>query len=262
VVCLRLLHQSAADLVSGIPFQETRTLTEQLVIPIIHFVLLGFLPIRRMRGSRDPAYAVGCGQLLLVRASSYEKAGGHAAIRASLHDGIMLPRAFRAVGLLTDLCDATDVARCRMYRNGGELWHGLVKNANEGLGSPLLIVPSTFLLLLGQVFPVVLLGTSIWLAPRAVLPALAATVCSYYPRVAGAVRFGQSAMGALLHPVGVSILLATQWYALLALMLGRPRSWKGRAYGRAEQKRGLNPISSLGNTDSGAPKRSKVKIAR
>jgi Glycosyl transferase family 2 len=237
------LQHTGADLVSGIPFQETRTFLERLVIPLFHFVLLGLLPIERMRASRDPAYSAGCGQLLLVRRSSYEKAGGHGAIRDSLHDGITLPRAFRAAGLLTDLCDATGVARCRMYHSGSELWHGLAKNATEGLGAPSLIVLSTSLLLCGQVLPVALLGTSVWLAPRAVLPALAATLCSYYPRVAGALRFNQSAMGALLHPIGVSILLAIQWYAFLNLVLGRPRGWKGRAYGIAEQKRGLDPIS-------------------
>ncbi len=225
------LEQTGADLVSGIPFQETQTFCERLVIPLLHFVLLGLLPLERMRASRNPAYGAGCGQLLLVRRSSYERAGGHAAIRASLHDGITLPRAFRAAGLLTDLCDATDVARCRMYRSGGELWHGLTKNATEGLGAPVLILPSTVLLLISQVLPVFLLGTSLRLAPGAVLPALAATICSYYPRVAGAARFGQSAMGALLHPVGVSILLAIQWYAFLGLVLGRPRGWKGRTYG-------------------------------
>jgi hypothetical protein len=226
------LEETGADLVSGIPFQETRTLLERLVIPLFHFVLLGFLPIERMRASRAPAYGAGCGQLMLVRRSAYEKAGGHAAIRASLHDGIMLPRAFRAAGLLTDLFDATGVANCRMYCTGAELWHGLAKNAIEGLGSPLLIVPSTFLLLIGQVFPLVLLGVSIWVAPVAILPALAATICSYYPRAAGVVRFGQSVWGALLHPVGVSILLAIQWYALFCMVLGRPQGWKGRAYGR------------------------------
>ena len=54
-------------------------------------------------------------------------------IRSTFHDGIKLPRAFRAAGLMTDLCDATDVARCRMYRGSSELWHGLAKNAGEGL---------------------------------------------------------------------------------------------------------------------------------
>jgi hypothetical protein len=226
-------QQSAADLVSGFPFQETRTLIEQLVIPIAHFLLLGFLPFGRMRANRKPAYAAGCGQLFFARRSSYEQAGGHAAIRSTLHDGLQLPRAFRRAGLVTDLCDATPVARCRMYRNASELWRGLTKNAIEGLGAPSLIVPSTLVLLLGQVLPVVLLALSFRHSSAAVLLAAAATVFAYYPRLAGVRRFGQPALGALLNPVGVLVLLAIQWYSLFARGLGRPRSWKGRAYDEA-----------------------------
>ena len=96
-----------------------------------------------MRRSRHPAYGAGCGQLFLARREAYETAGGHAAIRATLHDGVKLPRAFRAAGLRTDLFDATDVASCRMYRNAGEVWRGLAKNATEGLAAPGKIVPAT-----------------------------------------------------------------------------------------------------------------------
>jgi hypothetical protein len=223
------LQQSDADLISGIPFQEMERPIEQLVIPIIHFVLLGFLPIRRMRASCNPAYGTGCGQLFLAKRSSYEQTGGHAAIRTTLHDGIELPRLFRGAGLMTDLCDATPIARCRMYRSAGELWRGLTKNAIEGLGAPALIVPSTLVLLLGQVAPVVLLGLSIWHSRAPVLPA-AAVACAYYPRMAGVMCFGQPVLGALFHPIGVLILVAIQWYAWFALVLGRPRSWKGRVY--------------------------------
>lgn len=240
---VEFLKQSGADLASGIPFQETGTLLERLVIPLIHFVLLGFLPIRRMRASRDPAYGAGCGQLFLARRSSYERAGGHAVIRGSLHDGIKLPRAFRAAGLKTDLCDATDLARCRMYRSGGELWRGLAKNASEGLGAASLIVPTTLLLVFGQVLPVVLVGVSIWRSSVAVLPATAAVMCSYYPRIAGAVRFRQPVLAALLHPVGILIVLAIQWCALLRRALGRPQSWKGRTYGRPDQVFGSGAAS-------------------
>ena len=175
------LQESGADLASGIPFQETGTVLEHLVIPLIHFVLLGFLPIRRMRASSNPAYGAGCGQLFLARRSSYERAGGHAAIRRTLHDGIKLPRAFRAAGLRTDLCDATDVAQCRMYRGAIELWRGLAKNASEGLGAAHLIVPSTLLLVFGQVLPVVLVCISIRRLSAAALPAMVAMACSYYP---------------------------------------------------------------------------------
>ena len=152
------LAASGADLASGVPRQETVTFLERLLIPLIHFVLLGFLPMARMRRSLHPAYGVGCGQLFLARREAYEKAGGHAAIRASIHDGVDLPRAFRRAGLATDLFDATDIASCRMYRDAGEVWRGLGKNATQGLAAPGKIVPATVLLLAGQVMPPVLLA--------------------------------------------------------------------------------------------------------
>jgi hypothetical protein len=126
------LQRSGADLVSGVPRQETGTFLERLLIPLIHFLPLGFLPFQRMRSSRHPAYGSGCGQLFMTYRNAYEAAGGHAAVRTSLHDGVTLPRAFRAAGLMTDMCDTTEVATCRMYRSARAVWDGLGKNATEG----------------------------------------------------------------------------------------------------------------------------------
>ena len=130
------LHTAGADLASGIPHQETVGLLEKLVIPLIHFILLGFLPINVMRRTTRPHFAAGCGQLFITTRAAYERAGGHAAIRTTLHDGIKLPRAYRTAGLRTDLFDATELADCRMYHSAGALWNGLAKNAGEALGSP------------------------------------------------------------------------------------------------------------------------------
>lgn len=225
------LQAQGADLVSGVPLQETQTLLERLVLPLIHFVLLAFLPLWRMRSSNHPAYSAGCGQLFLVRREAYERAGGHGAIRTSLHDGIKLPRAFRAAGCRTDLCDATDLARCRMYQGAREVWQGLAKNATEGLGHPAMIVPATLLLLGGQVLPLVLLACQPSLSPLARGLAVAATVVLYSVRLTAMRRFQQSLLGALLHPAGVLLLLGIQWYALARAVLGRPAAWKGRSYG-------------------------------
>ena len=227
---IAFLDASGADLVSGVPLQETRGLLERLVLPLIHFVLLGFLPIGRMRADRHPAYAAGCGQLFLVRRAAYELAGGHAAIRGSLHDGITLPRAFRAAGLATDLFDATDLATCRMYRGAGPLWQGLAKNATEGLASPALIGPATLLLLGGQVGPIALLAASSSLDPPAIGLAIVGTFAAYLPRLVAARRFRQSWIGALFHPVGILVLLVIQWSAFARSALGHPATWKGRPY--------------------------------
>lgn len=70
------LDASGAGLASGVPRQVTGTLAESLLIPLIHFVLLGYLPISAMRRSLDPALAAGCGQLFAARRDAYDRAGG------------------------------------------------------------------------------------------------------------------------------------------------------------------------------------------
>ena len=94
----------------------------------------------------------------------------------------------------------------------------------------MLIVPGTLFLVFGQVLPVLLVAISIWQSSAAAVPALAALACTLYPRLAAVPRFRQPALAALLHPVGIMIFLAIQWYSWLRLALGRPSSWKGRMY--------------------------------
>jgi hypothetical protein len=231
----RIVHAlecNQVDLASGFPHQETGTITEQLVIPLIHFLLLGFLPVWRMRGSGHPAYGAGCGQLFVTRRAAYTQAGGHTAIASSLHDGVTLPRAFRAAGLRTDLFDATDLARCRMYRSAAEVWRGFAKNAHEGIAKPTLIVPATILLAVGQIFPFILLGRELWRPTEPVVFSLALLACvaAYLPRVIAARRFRQSWLGALFHPCGVLVVLLIQWYAFIRRAFHRPAVWKGREY--------------------------------
>lgn len=237
------LDASSSDLVSGVPRQETGTLSERLVIPLIHFILLGFLPLRRMRSSTHPAYAAGCGQLFLTRRPAYDHSGGHSAIRASLHDGITLPRAYRRAGLKTDLCDATALATCRMYRGLPALWRGLSKNAGEALASPRMILPATLLLAGGQIVPFALLAAAPRLSPLSLALALLAAIASYLPRLAGLSRFRQSPLGAVLHPLGVAVLLAIQWSSFVQAVLGRSPSWKGRRYS-ARREGGPEPEES------------------
>ena len=232
---------AGAPLVTGFPRQLTGSFLERLLLPLIHWVLLGFLPMGRMRRRLDTAYGAGCGQLVVARRDAYFAAGGHAAIHASLHDGVALPRAFRRAGFATDLFDASPVASCRMYRGAGEVWRGLGKNAVEGLAAPRLIVGVSALLLAGQVLPPALAAAALlpggWRpAPPVALLVAAACVLAWAPRWAAARRFGQSRLGALLHPLGVLALLAIQWQALARHLAGRPAAWKGRRYGGAQTK--------------------------
>jgi hypothetical protein len=222
------LAASGAGLVSGFPREQTGSLMERLLIPMIHVLLLGYLPMAMMRWDRNPGFGAGCGQLMVAHRGAYETAGGHAAIRASLHDGVTLPRAFRRSGSMTDLFDAAPLATCRMYRGAAETWAGFGKNATEGMAKPVALPVWTVLLLGGHVLPWVLLlsgasGTAATLAGLAAATSLA-------QRALLARRFERDMLGVLLHPFGVLAMLALQWDALLRAGRGRPVAWRGRSY--------------------------------
>jgi glycosyltransferase involved in cell wall biosynthesis len=228
------LASTGSDLVSGFPRQETETPLEWLLLPLIHFVLLSYLPLAAMRASNTPGLAVGCGQFLMVRREAYRKAGGHAEIRATMHDGLLLPKLFRRHGLRTDIADLTHLATCRMYRNASQVWQGLSKNATEGMATPARILPFTFLLLFGQVIPL-LLAVSIAVSPASFSPHERALIyvsvaASFVPRILSVWKYRQSLLSALLHPVGVSLLLVLEWFALIRKLAGQPVTWKERAY--------------------------------
>ena len=217
-------------LASGVPHQSLGTFSERLLIPLIHFVLLGFLPMHLMRRTRLAAFSAGCGQLFIARRDAYVRCGGHAMLRDSLHDGLKLPRVFRRAGFATGLIDATDIATCRMYRSNRETWRGLGRNATEGLAAPGIILPMTALLLGGQVLPFGLLAFAPMLSSSGLKFAAVAALLALLPRLIAARRFRQPLVSAALHPLGVGALLAIQWSALARHLAGRPSVWKGRAY--------------------------------
>ena len=228
-----LLNGSGAALASGFPREETGTTLEWLLLPLIHFVLLGYLPLPFLRSSTAPGFAAGCGQFLLVEPGAYFRSGGHRAIRHTMHDGLLLPRLLRQHGCATRLADLTDLATCRMYHSAAATWRGLAKNATEGLAAPGTILPFTALLGFGAVLPLPLLLVVLTRragSPATLLCAWAAVVLSYVPRLLQVRRFRQRGISAALHPVGVATLLVLQWYAFARKLLGRPAAWKNRAY--------------------------------
>lgn len=227
------MEASQSRLVSGFPQQETGTFLEWLLLPLIHFVLLGFLPLGGMRKGTDPAFAAGCGQFMMVERNAYFAVGGHASIKATMHDGLLLPRLFRQHGMRTDLADITALARCRMYRSAGQVWQGLAKNATEGIAAPVRILPISLVLAMGQIVPYFL--AIALLAGRSVKPEVAvyvavAVAAAWLPRALAARAFRQDWRSALLHPFGIATLLAIQWYSLTRKLTGGAVSWKSRAY--------------------------------
>ncbi|MBA3589331.1 glycosyltransferase [Methylibium sp.] len=226
-----LLREANLGLVSGFPRETTGSIGEHLVIPWIHVLLLGYLPMDFMRHSRRPAFGAGCGQWMVARRDAYFEVGGHGAAPASRHDGVSLPRSFRAAGWGTDLFDATPLARCRMYRGFREVWDGFGKSAGEGLATPVGLPVWTLLIAGGHLLPWLLLPLGLVTGQAQVMQLAALGIAANLVlRVLLAWRFGQHPVGVALHAVGGALVLALNGAALRRHVGGRPSLWRGRAY--------------------------------
>jgi hypothetical protein len=230
---LQYAQDSNSDLVSTFPRQICGSLGEAMVVPLIHFMLLGYLPMALMRSDARTSLGAGCGQYLLVKREIWLRAGGHRAFKNSMHDGIQLPRAVRSVGGRTDLFDATDFLSVRMYHGWMSTWRGFTKNAFEGLGSMTTLLVFFTLHVLGHIVPAVALIA--WLCgfplqPIALNCFVAAWLVSMVTRALLAIRFHQPWIAVALHPVTVLLMTVIQWRSWWLARTGR-RSWRGRVSG-------------------------------
>ena len=227
---VRYQMERQLDLLSAFPRQITGTLAEKIFIPMMHFILLSYLPLDRMRRSRQSGFAAGCGQLFLTHRESYERSGGHRGIAGSRHDGVKLPRTYRQAGLSTDVVDGTSIASCRMYASTSEVIRGVLKNAVEGIASPKTILPFTILLLGCSLLPWVAAAVAVT-SERflALAVALMAVVLSFVPRALIAKQLDQAKVGVWLHPLATIAFVAMQWLALLQHWTGTTVAWRGRS---------------------------------
>lgn len=227
-----VLERMGAALVSAAPRQVTGSWAERLVIPLLTLSYLAWLPLPLVWRSRDPHLLVANGQLLAARRAALLAAGGWAGVRAEVVDDMALARRVKASGGRVVFADGFRMARCRMYRDAGDLWRGFSKNLYEGVGGRPVGLAVVFVLY-GGIFvaPYVALAVALagagggGLVPAALL-GVAANVAL---RVSLALRFRQPAEGVLLHPFAVLGLLGIALNSLRWSRRGVIR-WRGRSY--------------------------------
>jgi hypothetical protein len=130
-----LLRRSGLDLVSPYPRQLALTLGERLVQPLLQWSFLSTLPLRAAERSPRSSLSAANGQFLAVDTATYERAGGHAAVRGEVLDDVALLRAVKRAGGRGVVVDGTRLATCRMYEDWPDLRDGYTKSLWSAFGS-------------------------------------------------------------------------------------------------------------------------------
>jgi hypothetical protein len=201
----------------------------RLVQPLLQWSWLTFLPLRAMERSPRPSLAAAGGQWLVIDRAGYDRAGGHAAVRADVLEDIGLARAVKRSGGRIALADGSRLAACHMYASWGELTDGYTKSLWASFGPPAGGAAAVLLLLLLYAVPPV--AAVVFLSDGATGPALW-SLCAYLLGVSGRVVSARATGGrawpdALAHPVSVVVFASLVVRSFRMRRRGRLR-WRGR----------------------------------
>ena len=228
------LQATRADMLSLTPFQELGSFWEKLVVPLVYFILMCFLPLRLVWRSRNPAFSFANGQFILFRRDFYDSINGHAAVKGNIVEDVWLCMAVKKAGGTVVAFNGTDTVSCRMYRNGKEVWEGFSKNLFAGLGykTPVLFTMIVMTALL-YIAPYLFLVRSLFVAEFSIslfwFP-LSQIFVVYLSRIIIALAFRQPLPAVLLHPLSQALLLAIAMNSFYSIKFGKGAQWKGRNY--------------------------------
>lgn len=216
-----LLQRTGLDLISPYPRQVASGPAPRLVQPLLQWSWLSFLPLRLAERSPRPSLAAANGQFLAVRRTAYDRAGGHAAVRAAVVEDVALLRAVKATGGVGGVVDGTWLASCTMYENWADLSAGYAKSLWAAFGSR------------GGAVTVAAALTAVYvLPPLAALRGSRAGLVGYLAGVAGRAITARRTGGrvwpdACAHPVSV---LLFGWLTARSVLARRRGElvWKGR----------------------------------
>ena len=133
-------RRTSADLLTAWPTQITKTWSERLVVPLMAFAVLAYLPVLAVHHLPWSVFAAANGQCLFFRRAVYQKIGGHIAIKKQIVDDMAFAYAVKRNRLRLRAADANGLIQTRMYHNWTQVRDGFAKNILAGHGNSVLLL--------------------------------------------------------------------------------------------------------------------------
>ncbi|ULH16888.1 glycosyltransferase family 2 protein [Deinococcus sp. KNUC1210] len=213
------LERRRADLLTVWPRQQTRSLSERLLSPLIDDVLLGLLPAPLIRLPLA-SLSAGNGQLMAFRRAAYFRVGGHGLVRSEVLEDVRFAARLKALGGRVAVALGGDLLSVRMYRSYSGAVMGFAKSLLSVHGGSRTLLALSWLWCLA-------VYTLPWLTPQS----RAVRTLGLLDRLLVHAKTGRTRPGDLLEVLLTPLLPL----AVLPVYLGALRKnyvWKGREYRR------------------------------
>ena len=138
------LEKSNAALLSIFPTQIIKSFGEYLIVPLMNWLLLTFLPLRFVYSCSSKAFVAANGQFMLWKKDGYFKIGGHEKVKNKVVEDMELARLAKQNKLKVKTMLGGKLVFCRMYESFNQAYNGFTKNFFAGF----LLPPFSFLVII------------------------------------------------------------------------------------------------------------------
>jgi glycosyltransferase involved in cell wall biosynthesis len=209
------------ELLSVFPSQKITGLGAWLVIPLMNWLLLTFLPLKKVYTSRSKSFAAANGQFIMIKKSAYKIIGKHEAVKDKVVEDMEIARRIKNSSLKMITVLGGNQIYCEMYSSFNDSFNGFSKNFFAGFNTNTVLF--LFLLMFFEflfLFPFVLMFYDLRFA---LVYFLLLTM-----RWAISLISNQSAINnIILHPLQILIMYFIGINSMLITIL-RKAEWKGR----------------------------------
>lgn len=126
------IEKSNATLLSIFPTQSVKTFGEYLIVPLMNWLLLTFLPLNFVYKFSNKAIVAANGQFMLWRKDDYLSLGGHQIVKDKIVEDMELARIVKSNNLKVKTLLGGNQVFCRMYNSFDEAYFGFQKNFYSG----------------------------------------------------------------------------------------------------------------------------------
>jgi len=127
---LKIMSNTKAKMLSVFPTQRIKSFGEWLIVPLMNWLLLSFLPLRQVYSSQNKSFIAANGQFILWDRETYFSIGGHKQVANTVVEDMELARKAKPHDKIITLLGG-NIIFCRMYSSFPNAFKGFTKNVKH-----------------------------------------------------------------------------------------------------------------------------------
>jgi glycosyltransferase involved in cell wall biosynthesis len=132
---LAMMERYGLSLLSSFPTQKLKGVAGLLLVPVMDWLLLSFLPLRMVYLSPHKSFVAANGQFMAFVREQYDAVGGHKAVADQVVEDMELARAIKTHGFRMMTALGGPSISCNMYASFSDAVRGFSKNFFPGFNT-------------------------------------------------------------------------------------------------------------------------------